>query len=224
MYLPYIERKTLYFSLYSTNILVRSLTVYVRPQSRNPLKMQPHNSQSRRENAAPSSGPSLLASYKEAPPPPLPPGERLVPFSFLLAPEEGLFSKRKYWAICLNVYFLFYSFVTSSSPCRKDQFAVSYFSINIHRSISFYISGQDLDLAEFLKTLPSNRPLDPKQFFRSKKKKLIMKIRVQPFLTLASFPDLSFVRVIFGLVGRNKPCLLAFSTQITANFSRLVFT
>ena len=47
---------------------------------------------------------------------------------------------------------------------------------------------------------------------------------MQPFLTLASFPDLSFVRVIFGLVGLNKPCLLAFSTQITANFSRLVFS
>ena len=32
--------------------------------------MRPHNSQSSRENATPSSGPSLLASYKEVPPPP----------------------------------------------------------------------------------------------------------------------------------------------------------
>ena len=38
--------------------------------------------------------------------------------------------KPKYWAICLNIYvFLFSSFVYfSSSPCCKDQFAVSYFS------------------------------------------------------------------------------------------------
>ena len=32
-------------------------------------------------------------------------------FFFLLAPEEGLSFKPKYWQICLNVYFLFYSFV-----------------------------------------------------------------------------------------------------------------
>ena len=35
-----------------------------------PLKMQPHYSQSSRENATPSSGTSPLASYKEVPPPP----------------------------------------------------------------------------------------------------------------------------------------------------------
>ena len=34
------------------------------------LKMQPHYSQSSRENATPSSGTSPLASYKEVPPPP----------------------------------------------------------------------------------------------------------------------------------------------------------
>ena len=34
------------------------------------LKMQPHSSQSSRENATPSSGTSPLASYKEVPPPP----------------------------------------------------------------------------------------------------------------------------------------------------------
>ena len=33
------------------------------------LKMQPHYSQSSRENATPSSGTSPSASYKEAPPP-----------------------------------------------------------------------------------------------------------------------------------------------------------
>ena len=40
------------------------------------LKMQPHSSQSSRENATPSSGTSPLASYKEVPPspPPPPPG------------------------------------------------------------------------------------------------------------------------------------------------------
>ena len=34
------------------------------------LKMQPHYSQSSRENATPSSGTSPVASYKEVPPPP----------------------------------------------------------------------------------------------------------------------------------------------------------
>ena len=34
------------------------------------LKMQPHNSQSSRENATPSSGTAPLASYKEVPPSP----------------------------------------------------------------------------------------------------------------------------------------------------------
>ena len=37
------------------------------------LKMQPHYSQSSRENATPSSGTSPLASHKEVPPPPPPP-------------------------------------------------------------------------------------------------------------------------------------------------------
>ena len=35
-----------------------------------PLKMRPHDSQSSRENATPSSGTSPLASYKEVHPPP----------------------------------------------------------------------------------------------------------------------------------------------------------
>ena len=40
------------------------------------LKMRPHDSQSSRENANPSSGTSPVASYKEVPlPPPPPPGE-----------------------------------------------------------------------------------------------------------------------------------------------------
>ena len=37
-----------------------------------PLKMQPHYSQSRHENATPSSGKSPLASYEEVPPSPAP--------------------------------------------------------------------------------------------------------------------------------------------------------
>ena len=36
------------------------------------LKMQPHYSQSSRENATPSSGTSPVASYREVPPPPPP--------------------------------------------------------------------------------------------------------------------------------------------------------
>ena len=70
-------KNTLLFT-YSTNILVRLLT---RPKCEElchpknpkmcdailetPLKMQSYYSQSRRENATPSSGTSPLASYKE---------------------------------------------------------------------------------------------------------------------------------------------------------------
>ena len=64
----------------STNILVRLLTVNMKNclTPNNPkichlivvtlLKMRPHNSQSGRENATPSSGTSPLASYKEVSP------------------------------------------------------------------------------------------------------------------------------------------------------------
>ena len=75
-------KNTLLFT-YNTNILVRLLTVnnyeeLSYPQSQKMcdpilvtlLKMQPHYSQSSRENATPSSGTSPLASYKEVPPPP----------------------------------------------------------------------------------------------------------------------------------------------------------
>ena len=67
---------------YSTNIVVRLLTVHVKnfiypkntkmchPILVTPLKMRPHYSQSRGENATPPSGASPLASYKEVPPPP----------------------------------------------------------------------------------------------------------------------------------------------------------
>ena len=41
------------------------------------LTMRPHNSQSSRENATPSSGTSPLATYKEVPPPPGPKIEAL---------------------------------------------------------------------------------------------------------------------------------------------------
>ena len=76
-------KKTLLFT-YSTNILVRLLTVNMKncltpknPKMCDPilvtlLKMRPHYSQSSRENATPSSGTSPLASYKEVPPPPPP--------------------------------------------------------------------------------------------------------------------------------------------------------
>ena len=38
------------------------------------------------------------------------------------------FLKPKYWAVCLNIHFFcFIHLFTSSSPYRKDQFAVSYF-------------------------------------------------------------------------------------------------
>ena len=74
-------KNTLLFT-YSTNILVRLLTVNMNNFSsypKNPkmcdpivvtlLKMRPHYSQSSRKNATPSSSTSLLASYKEVPPP-----------------------------------------------------------------------------------------------------------------------------------------------------------
>ena len=74
-------KNTLLF-IYSTNILVRLLTVNMKncltpknPKMCDPilvtlLKMRPHYSQSSRENATPSSGTSPLASYKEVRTPP----------------------------------------------------------------------------------------------------------------------------------------------------------
>ena len=48
------------------------------------LKMQPHYSQSSRENATPSSGTSSLASYKEVPSPGLRPRLRLTFVAFCI--------------------------------------------------------------------------------------------------------------------------------------------
>jgi len=73
-------KNTLLFA-YSTNILVRLLAVNMKtelsypknpkmcdPILVTPLKMQPHYSQSSRENATPSSGTSPVASYKQVRP------------------------------------------------------------------------------------------------------------------------------------------------------------
>ena len=70
-------KNTLLFT-YSTNIMVRLLTVNVKnfltPKSEKwdlipvtPLKIRPHYSQFSRENATPSSGTSPAASYKDPP-------------------------------------------------------------------------------------------------------------------------------------------------------------
>ena len=78
-------KNTLLF-IYRTNILVRLLTVNnnclttKNPKMCDPipvtlLKMQPHYSQSSRENATLTSGTSLVASYKEALPPGFKPTE-----------------------------------------------------------------------------------------------------------------------------------------------------
>ena len=81
------EDLTLIFT-YSTNILVRLLTVNMKncltpkkPKMCDPilvtlLKMRPHFSQSSRENATPFSGTSPLASYKDVTPPPPPLGKK----------------------------------------------------------------------------------------------------------------------------------------------------
>ena len=57
------------------------------------LKMEPHYSQSNRENATPSSGTSPLASYKEVPP--SPPGHicMLVKSNLFRCPADGGWSK-----------------------------------------------------------------------------------------------------------------------------------
>ena len=54
-------------------------------------------------------------------------------FIFLLAPEEGLFSNRNIAKgnLFKYIYFCFILLFTSSSPCRKDQSAVSYFSTSL---------------------------------------------------------------------------------------------
>ena len=80
LYMYVILNKEHLLFTYSTDFLVRLLTVNMKdfPKTQKMyhtilltlLKMRPHDSQSSRENAAPSSGTSPVASYKEVPPPP----------------------------------------------------------------------------------------------------------------------------------------------------------
>ena len=84
IFLDWMKQNTLLF-IYSTNILVRLVTVNMKncltqknPKMCDPilvtlLKMQPHFSQSSRENATLPSGTSPLACYKEVPFPSPPP-------------------------------------------------------------------------------------------------------------------------------------------------------
>ena len=90
-------KNTLLF-IYSTNILVRFLTIKYEELSypKNPkmcdpilvtlLKMRAHYSQSSRENGTPSSGTSPLDSYKEVPPPPQDVG--LLPLSTFMGSTQ----------------------------------------------------------------------------------------------------------------------------------------
>ena len=58
--------------------------------------------------------------------------------SFFLGPE-GLSFNRNIGQICLNVYFLFYSFVYFSSPCREDQLAVFFFNFFLYGLLVSYL-------------------------------------------------------------------------------------
>ena len=103
IYVPtlYRMKKTLLFT-YSTNILVRLLTVNMKncltpknPKMCDPilvtlLKMRPHYSQSSCENATSSGGTFQLASYKEVPPSsPSPPPPSPGAYDFYLALKIG---------------------------------------------------------------------------------------------------------------------------------------
>ena len=60
-------------------------------------------------------------------------------FHFSFSPWRRFVFKPKYWAICLNIYiFCFILLFTSSSPCRRDQFAVLYFSTSLIVLIQVY--------------------------------------------------------------------------------------
>ena len=60
----------------------------------------------------------------------------------LLAPEEGLPFKPKYWANFFKCIFCFILLFTSSSPCRKDQFAVFY------EPLVFYLFPENLKVSK----------------------------------------------------------------------------
>ena len=60
----------------------------------------------------------------------------------LLAPEEGLSFKPKYWANFFKCIFCFILLFTSSSPCRKDQFAVFY------EPLVFYLFPENLKVSK----------------------------------------------------------------------------
>ena len=65
------------------------------------LKMQPHYSQSSRENATPSSGTSPVASYREVPPPP-PGGEGLVRRICVETSSRNLEKREQKWVVALT--------------------------------------------------------------------------------------------------------------------------
>ena len=62
--------------------------------------------------------------------------ELSVFFHFLLAPEEGLLANIGQFFKIYDFCFIF--LFTSSSPCRKDRFAVSYFSTSLIVLIQVY--------------------------------------------------------------------------------------
>ena len=66
----------------------------------------------------------------------------LSKLKFFLLAAEGLFSNRNIGQVRLNMYFCFILLFTSSSPCRKDQFAVLCFST------SYYSTDPGLQLGD----------------------------------------------------------------------------
>ena len=68
------------------------------------------------------------------------PFRKLIPPFTLTASEEGFFFQTEILGNLFRYVFCFIILFTSSSPCRKDQFAVSYFST----SLIVLIQGPDV--------------------------------------------------------------------------------
>ena len=84
------------------------------------LKMRPHYCQSSRENATPSSGTSLLVSYKEVAPPPGP-AIMEVHLTLHLGPAQQ-FSIKQLLCLKMDVKCLNFKQLTKQYPYQSKQF------------------------------------------------------------------------------------------------------
>ena len=141
---------------------------------------------------------------------------------FFLGPE-GLSFNRNIGQICLNMYFLFYSFVYFSSPCREDQLAVFFFKFFFIRAFSPLPFSRKL-LKKFLRgDFP--QPLHFKKCSAVPEKQLIFNYRKLSLEGAVSRQSSSFcqepIRATFEQLSLQKAAFDVFLSKIEQHFDKL---